>query len=474
MIEFFNNWINLLTGFWSNAAQYLPNSHQVLVTAEKVGIIAGVWPIILAGLVGFFGKHVQVLFSSLFGWIVDTRLFGQQDEFRENLFPYLNKHYRKLPHWGAKKYVTTRDHIRSLGRIRSILLRYLGQDICVFMVGWSPLLIVSTPGTNDPGLDWGTRVMFLRGTIRWDELVKQAFEEGDQRATETTYRNRFEIIRIKGASYPNNAYISASAPKSRWDNDEPETRGTMFSSTGWTEPLWWKREDIGPPQSDKAIEHLALTPDLTNLVEEIRFWRKSEDWYKARRIPWKRGYLFHGLPGTGKTAMIRAVAEDLDLPVYLYDLASLHNHEFIEGWGKTVDNAPCIAAFEDLDGVFDGRRNVIDEKALSFDCLLNSIDGVQKTDGVLLIITTNCLEKIDPAIGIPTTHGTTTRPGRIDHTVLFTGLDQAGRHKLANQILCDHRELVEKAVFEGADDSAAQFQERCFKLATINLFEQKA
>jgi SpoVK/Ycf46/Vps4 family AAA+-type ATPase len=132
---------------------------------------------------------------------------------------------------------------------------------------------------------------------------------------------------------------------------------------------------------------------------------------------------------------------------------------------------------EDIDGVFEGRKNITStgmERGLSFDCLLNLIDGVENSDGIFLVITTNHLEKIDPAIGgIVNGNGMSTRPGRIDKVVKFGPLDENGRVKMAKRILGDFDiSLWGHLLQEKHEDTGAQFQERCCRLA-LKLFWEK-
>jgi ATP-dependent 26S proteasome regulatory subunit len=56
------------------------------------------------------------------------------------------------------------------------------------------------------------------------------------------------------------------------------------------------------------------------------------------------------------------------------------------------------------------------------------------------------------------------RPGRMDRVVEFHPLDFEGRLKIASRIVDDAAE-AKRLAMEGADDSAAQFQERCFRVA---------
>lgn len=154
---------------------------------------------------------------------------------------------------------------------------------------------------------------------------------------------------------------------------------------------------------------------------------------------WRRGHLLYGTPGTGKTALVRAIAQEADFPVYAFDLSTLGNEEFRHAWNDMQESAPCIALIEDIDGVFHGRENVLAQQegmrsSLTFDCLLNAIGGIETADGVFLVITTNKPDLLDEALGKPTGTGTSTRPGRLDRTFLVPPLDDQGRASILRRI----------------------------------------
>ena len=81
---------------------------------------------------------------------------------------------------------------------------------------------------------------------------------------------------------------------------------------------------------------------------------------------------------------------------------------------------------------------------LTFDCLLNCLDGVERADGIFTIITTNDITKIDPALGQPrklpdgTTEFISTRPGRIDKAVELTYMEPADKKRMAGRILGEY------------------------------------
>ncbi|KAA0580175.1 AAA family ATPase [Azospirillum sp. B21] len=141
------------------------------------------------------------------------------------------------------------------------------------------------------------------------------------------------------------------------------------------------------------------------LLEDARTFLAGEAWYSARGIPWRRGYLLYGPPGTGKTSLIRALASELDLDLSIVNLASdrLDDQQLCALLGTAP--ARSVLLFEDIDAVFRDRDAETAGRGITFSGLLNAIDGVMSQEGHLLVMTTNHLDRLDPAL---------IRPGRID------------------------------------------------------------
>lgn len=170
----------------------------------------------------------------------------------------------------------------------------------------------------------------------------------------------------------------------------------------------------------RALETVVADDDrMERLVADLRRFRAGKDWYGARGVPWRRGYLLYGPPGTGKSSAIRAVATDLGLDIATLDIGrrGLSDDDLRDALMTAPRDA--ILAIEDIDAVFRDRAGA-DHVGVSFSGLLNAIDGVAAQEGRALIMTTNHRERLDPAL---------IRPGRADvHIELGrVGADAAAR-----------------------------------------------
>lgn len=58
------------------------------------------------------------------------------------------------------------------------------------------------------------------------------------------------------------------------------------------------------------------------LLADCREFLAAEGWYARRGIPWRRGYLLHGPPGSGKTSLVTGLAGALGLDIYVTTLSS--------------------------------------------------------------------------------------------------------------------------------------------------------
>ncbi len=146
---------------------------------------------------------------------------------------------------------------------------------------------------------------------------------------------------------------------------------------------------------------------LDELIEDAKRFLDARAWYEERGIPYRRGYLLFGPPGSGKTSFVTALAGKLGLNICLMTVSTKGLTDDV--FAARMRDAPARACvlLEDVDAVFIHRDFVPTERdpGLTFSGLLNAIDGVASQEGRIFFMTTNHPEKLDPAL---------TRPGRCD------------------------------------------------------------
>ena len=140
------------------------------------------------------------------------------------------------------------------------------------------------------------------------------------------------------------------------------------------------------------------------LKNDIDNFLSSEKEYDNFGIPYKKIYLLTGIPGSGKTSLIKAICNDIS-----YNLAILSSIKEMSSNGlitafQTVESKTAIL-IEDIDCLFNKRKATSDNPSIAFSNLLNILDGVLFKHGIIVFITTNHPENLDKAL---------LRPGRMD------------------------------------------------------------
>ena len=153
------------------------------------------------------------------------------------------------------------------------------------------------------------------------------------------------------------------------------------------------------------------------LIADAKNFLDSHEWYRQRGIPYRRGYLLYGPPGSGKTSFVQVLAGELNLDICMLSLSNENLND--ESLATNLRDAPADAVIllEDVDAVFvesrqqdDGAAASVAQKrkasgGVSFSGLLNAIDGVASQEGRMFFMTTNYPDRLDSAL---------VRPGRCD------------------------------------------------------------
>ncbi|XP_068647106.1 AAA-ATPase At3g28580-like [Aristolochia californica] len=237
-----------------------------------------------------------------------------------------------------------------------------------------------------------------------------------------------------------------------------------YSGAGWSSVFF---------DHPASFETLAMEPPKKKrIMDDLLKFSKSKDYYAKIGRAWKRGYLLHGPPGTGKSTMIAAIANFLGYDVYDLELTAVGSNTelrdlLVSTTSKAIvvvedidcslevtaaRNTPSIARnrkryktapskpingmnhhFSDSGNESHERKNKT--SAVTLSGLLNIIDGLWSVCGGerLIVFTTNHLEKLDPAL---------IRKGRMDVHIEMSYCTFGGFKILANNYLdIDHHPL---------------------------------
>jgi DNA replication protein DnaC len=171
-----------------------------------------------------------------------------------------------------------------------------------------------------------------------------------------------------------------------------------------------------------TFDTLAMDPNLKAAVKaDLDKFRQSEEYFRRVGRAWKRGYLLHGPPGTGKSSMIAAMANYLKYDVYDLELTQVRSNNSLKKLFRRT-TSKSIIVIEDIDcsinlagsrsepgdeGGGKIKRRAIGDEDVTLSALLNSTDGLWSCghNERIIVFTTNHVEKLDPAL---------IRPGRMD------------------------------------------------------------
>lgn len=162
---------------------------------------------------------------------------------------------------------------------------------------------------------------------------------------------------------------------------------------------WYKDENLFQDIQVATFDNLILRGNLKQEIRDdlVQFFA-SRALYEEYGIPWKRGILFIGPPGNGKTHAVKALINSMEQRcLYVKDL-----HGVQQVFDRARRTSPCILVIEDLDSQLDPQNR---------SAFLNELDGFAANIGIVTLATTNHPERLDPSI--------LDRPSRFDRKYHF-------------------------------------------------------
>ncbi|KAI0320726.1 mitochondrial chaperone BCS1 [Amylostereum chailletii] len=204
--------------------------------------------------------------------------------------------------------------------------------------------------------------------------------------------------------------------------------GKLVVHTAWgTE---WK--PFGQPRRKRPLQSVVLEEGVAEKIEDdVKAFLERREWYAERGIPYRRGYLLHGPPGSGKSSFIQALAGSLNYDICLLNLSERGLTD--DKLNYLMSNVPerSFLLMEDVDAAFNKRVQTSADgyqSAVTFSGFLNALDGVASGEERIVFLTTNHLERLDPAL---------IRPGRVDLAALIDDASPAQARQLFTKFYGD-------------------------------------
>jgi 26S proteasome regulatory subunit T6 len=175
-----------------------------------------------------------------------------------------------------------------------------------------------------------------------------------------------------------------------------------------------------------------LEKQVKEVKEVIELPIKHPEIFEALGISQPKGVLLYGPPGTGKTLLARAVAHHTDCTFIRVSGSELVQKYIGEGsrmvrelFVMAREHAPSIIFMDEIDSIgssrVEGESGGDSEVQRTMLELLNQLDGFEATTTIKIIMATNRIDILDPAL---------LRPGRIDRKIEFPNPNEEARAEI--------------------------------------------
>ena len=188
--------------------------------------------------------------------------------------------------------------------------------------------------------------------------------------------------------------------------------------------------EVAIESSDVRWADVGGADEIKKLLTEVVLWQLKYDvLFRQAGVRAPKGVLLHGVPGTGKTLLAKALAGETEAnfiavkgPQLLSRWVGESERGLREIFRKARQATPCIIFFDEIDALAPrrgGGENPVAERMVSQ--LLTELDGIEELKGVVVLAATNRIDRLDPAL---------LRPGRLEFHVEIPMPDAAARRAI--------------------------------------------
>ncbi|POG67368.1 hypothetical protein GLOIN_2v1648549 [Rhizophagus irregularis DAOM 181602=DAOM 197198] len=226
--------------------------------------------------------------------------------------------------------------------------------------------------------------------FKWRGVWLQVERQRDAKLLDITSGSPWETVTLTTLSKDKYIFTELLQESRKLALEQQEGKTVIYTSWG---PEW---RQFGLPRKRRFLNSVILDKGIKErILQDVKEFINNDKWYNERGIPYRRGYLLYGPPGSGKSSFIQALAGELEYNICIMNLSERGLTD--DRLTHLLSNAPerSIMLLEDIEY----------QSMVTFSGLLNALDGVASSEERIIFMTTNHVELLDKAL---------IRPGRID------------------------------------------------------------
>ena len=136
-------------------------------------------------------------------------------------------------------------------------------------------------------------------------------------------------------------------------------------------------------KTTKSLDNLLLDErNQKEVIKDFKSFLNNKNWYKKYGIPYKRNYYLYGMPGTGKTSIVKVLAKEFNYRLYTVDYDQFEHKEVI----SKLPNEDAIVLIDEFSYDYEYNSNK------KYRNLIMYLDGIHENNNVVTFIITNDCE----------------------------------------------------------------------------------
>ncbi|XP_050542100.1 mitochondrial chaperone BCS1-like [Daktulosphaira vitifoliae] len=266
--------------------------------------------------------------------------------------------------------------------------------------------VTTKPSTDDSS--FGNKRLYVYEPSSGEHVIKYkghsiSLNRTRSAKSSNSYESTYETIQITVWGKKKEILNEMLNEAMKYAMSQLETGTTIFV------PSYDMWQSFGEPRIPRSKLSIILDDGVYDgIMNDIQNFHNGKSWYQDRGIPYRRGYLLYGPPGCGKSSLITALAGELNYNICVLSLndTKMSDEQLLHLMASVPSQS--LVLLEDVDSMFSDKEGttVIEGNKVTLSGLLNAFDGIVSSEGRILFMTTNYIERLDPAL---------IRPGRVDY-----------------------------------------------------------